>query len=250
MLLEDIINKHFHTLTDVELIILDYIVQNQKSSENYSIDDLANLTHTSKSSIVRLSQKLGFDGFSEFKYFLKYNQQAPLKTQTESSTELLLKDIEDTLKYLDNFDFHQLNKKLNNAEKLFAYGTGYGENKAVRDLSRNFLTSHKFITVFPSITEFFWNVDALTENDVIFICSYSGNNDDLQSAINRVKLRGATIISITPLQSSYLTNNANINIYYYESPLNIESSNFKEFNFYVTLNIVIDMIYRKYLDQV
>lgn len=248
MKLLEIANKYHNVLTDVEFVILDYIIENQSSSENYNIDDLARLTHTSKSSIVRLSQKLGFSGFSEFKYFLKYNNSKLETTQKEDALQLLNNDIEETLKYIKSTDFEPLIELIRNSKRIFAFGTGHGENVAMEDLARNFLTSHIFITVFPSITEFFWNVDSLTEEDVVIVCSYSGNNEDLMIAVNRLKLKSVKIVSITPMWTSKLTKNSDLSYFYFETPLNIESSNFKEFNFYVTCNILIDTIYRSYLD--
>lgn len=250
MKLIQMVNQHYQNLTDVELIILEFISKHNLDYDDLSIDDLSKLTHTSKSSIVRLSQKLGFSGFSEFKYFLKYNkeQSARLKPNGKDYLILLKHDIEATLKYLASIDFSELSQALLKADNIYAIGTGYSENLYMNDLARSFLTSHVFITVFPSITELFWNLDAIGENDLIIACSYSGNDQDLLMAMNRLKSNKVTIVSITPMRTNELSEIANLSYYYVETPLNINASTYKEFNFYATLKILIDTIYRSYLD--
>lgn len=252
MKLIEMVNEHYHNLTDVELIILDYIISHPTDYENLSIDDLAKLTHTSKSSIVRLSQKLGFSGFSEFKFFLKYNhaQRSSKKNNELDHLMSLNRDIEETMKYLKSTNFLELTAAIGKAKYIYAFGTGYSENLYMNDLARNFLTSHKFITVFPSITELFWNLDAINEDDLIIICSYSGNNSDLLTAVNRLKSNNVKIVSITPMRTNKLSELSDLSYYYVETPLNIESSTYKEFNFYVTLKILIDTIYRSYLNYI
>lgn len=252
MQLIKMVNEHYHNLTDVELIILDYIISHPIDYENLSIDTLAQHTHTSKSSIVRLSQKLGFSGFSEFRYFLKYNETNELKKAQNNKDylELLQQDIEETLKYLKSTDFDELSESIISAKNIYAFGTGYSENLYMNDLARNFQTSHKFISVFPSITELFWNLDNLDENDLIIICSYSGNNPELLTAVSRLRANNVKIVSLTPMWKNTLSELSDLSYYYVETPLNIESSTYKEFNFYVTLKIVIDTIYRLYLDYI
>ena len=252
MKLIEMVNTHYKDLTDVELIILDYIISHPSDYENTSIDELAKLTHTSKSSIVRLSQKLGFSGFSEFKYFLKYNHINKTSKKSGENDYLvsLNNDIEETLKYLKSTDFRDLSLAINKANNIYAFGTGYSENLYMNDLARNFLTSHKFITVFPSITELFWNIDNIDENDLIMMCSYSGNNQDLLMAVNRLKSKHVKIVSLTPMRTNKLSELSDLSYYYVETPLNIESSTYKEFNFYVTLKILIDTIYRSYLNYI
>lgn len=248
MKLIELIDKNYHDLTGVEKIILDYIVKNKYDYLEMSIDELAQATHTSKSAIVRLSKKLGFSGFSEFKFFLKFNADKTKKLEDDSQT-LLYRDIAETIKYLKSVDFSAFTNIVSESKHIFAFGTGHGEDLSMNDLARNFMTSHILITVFPSITELYWNFDLIDENSVLIVCSYSGSNPDLLAAIQRVKANGAKIISITPMWTSPLAKLSDLSYYYVETPLNIDDSSYKEFNFYATLNIVIDTMYRSYLDK-
>ena len=71
MELEGIINGHFHELNENEKAIIEYIIKNKANCQEMTIIELAKETLTSKSSILRLTQKLGFSGYSEFKYSIR-----------------------------------------------------------------------------------------------------------------------------------------------------------------------------------
>mgnify|MGYP001770350456 CR=1 FL=1 len=71
MELEGIINEHFNELNENEKAIIEYIIKNKANCQEMTIIELAKETLTSKSSILRLTQKLGFSGYSEFKYSIR-----------------------------------------------------------------------------------------------------------------------------------------------------------------------------------
>ncbi|MEG0553842.1 MAG: RpiR family transcriptional regulator, partial [Carnobacterium sp.] len=53
--------------TNTEIRIADYIIQNITKIPTIYIEDLAKLTYTSHSTIIRLCKKMGYDGFRSFK---------------------------------------------------------------------------------------------------------------------------------------------------------------------------------------
>ena len=57
-------------LTDLELSILDYIVENIEEIQDVGVRDIANATFTSPSSVIRLSKKMGFTGYTDMYYSL------------------------------------------------------------------------------------------------------------------------------------------------------------------------------------
>lgn len=62
--LEALINAHYHELNENDLQILSFIVNNKQSVHQMTITELAKLTLTSKSTVLRLTKKLGFSGYS------------------------------------------------------------------------------------------------------------------------------------------------------------------------------------------
>ncbi|MCI5774463.1 MAG: MurR/RpiR family transcriptional regulator [Erysipelotrichaceae bacterium] len=59
--------KDSKDFTSAEKAIVDYILNNPKEAINLSVDELANVTFSSPSCVVRLAKKLGMKGYSEFK---------------------------------------------------------------------------------------------------------------------------------------------------------------------------------------
>ena len=59
--------KRMNKLTSTEQGIVNYILTNPEELEKTSSRQLAELTYTSPAAVVRICQKLGFSGYSEFK---------------------------------------------------------------------------------------------------------------------------------------------------------------------------------------
>ena len=62
-----ILEKYDKNFTDSEKNIADYILRNPNESITFSVHSLAEVTHTSKATVVRFARTLGYSGFLEFK---------------------------------------------------------------------------------------------------------------------------------------------------------------------------------------
>lgn len=65
IILEKLKDESF--FTDVEINIVHFILEDPQKVINATIDELARMSYSSPSSIVRLAKKLGFKGYSDFK---------------------------------------------------------------------------------------------------------------------------------------------------------------------------------------
>ncbi|EAC5456654.1 MurR/RpiR family transcriptional regulator, partial [Listeria monocytogenes] len=75
MKLQYLIQQHQSELSELDRGILNYILSNGDTVLSMGIVELSEQVHVSKSSILRLTKKLGFSGYSEFKYFLRHQQE-------------------------------------------------------------------------------------------------------------------------------------------------------------------------------
>ena len=71
MQLAELINAHRQQLNNTDMGIWKYILQHRTAVRHSSIHELAKACHVSTTTIVRFAQKLGLDGFGEFKMLLK-----------------------------------------------------------------------------------------------------------------------------------------------------------------------------------
>ena len=64
------LEKEFPNLTRSEQAITEYILKNPMTVIRYSLTQIAREARTSNTAVIRLCQKLGYQGFSEFKFSL------------------------------------------------------------------------------------------------------------------------------------------------------------------------------------
>ena len=242
MELEALVNQYHDKLNENDLAIISYVLMYKTQCETLSIVDLAKLCHTSKSSILRLTQKLGFSGFSEFKYSLK--KASKEKAPTLNLLDLQREDMEATLKLMQQTDVATIVQKMHQADRIIGYGTGWGQQNAVKELNRNFMGCGKSMLSIPAKTEFDLNMPIITKNDFVVIISLSGDAKDLEQNIQTLNLRGVPILSITTFKNNYLASLAPFNLYYQVSPMHQTERN--EMVSFITLNLVCDALFREY----
>ena len=80
----ELLEKEFPNLTKSEQAVTTYILNNPMSVIRYSLTQIAREARTSNTAIIRLCQKLGYQGFSEFKFSLS---RAALSEPHESGGE-------------------------------------------------------------------------------------------------------------------------------------------------------------------
>ncbi len=66
----ELLEKEYPNLTKSEQAITDYIVNNPMTVIRFSLTQIAKEARTSNTAVIRLCQKLGYQGFSEFKFSL------------------------------------------------------------------------------------------------------------------------------------------------------------------------------------
>lgn len=109
MKIEELISKNKDKLSQTDLTIADFILNN-KNAINYSINDLAKLCFTSRTSVLRFSKKLGFKGYSELKFFINKDR--------DDKSEISITIKEDLLEVFE---------RLRESENIFIYGNGQYE---------------------------------------------------------------------------------------------------------------------------
>ena len=246
--MQERINNAQNKLTTTDFNVLNYLMANKQKIQKQSIHEIAEEAFTSSASIVRLAKKLGFSGFSEMKYYVK-SELEDNSEEFKSSISLLEQDIQDTLNLISEQNLQPICKQIKNAKRIFCYGTDWGEKNAAGYLTRNFLACNIFMHQFPSITEFLWTLDQIEENDLVIILSFSGNNEDLKRLIPLLKVKNVPIFSITPLSGNFLSSEATYRLYYKATQLDITKTKQTEYNFYSSLNVLIDFLFRYYHDN-
>lgn len=249
MRLNEIING-INYFTDSEKVILEYILNNMEKVIKMSSNNLSEETFTSPATITRLCKKLGFTGFNELKFFINNEINAGNRIVESSDNWTLLKDdIQQTLDFIEKADFTKVNELIKKSNRIYAFGTSWGERHALELFMRNFLASNVHIVLIPSITEFQWITNEITKDDLVIVVSYSGSNPDLIESVKKFQYKNIPTISITPNKKNTLASLSLIKLYYTATELTETHSTINsEHNLFTTLHILLDAMYRKYLE--
>ena len=211
MILDQRVNTHFNALNENDLHIAHFINTHLEACKSMKIQELARQTHTSNASIHRFTRKLGFDGFSDFKSYLKFESAH----QHEQSTDLIesfKQEIENTFNYLDRVDYDLVTDKIHEAETVYLYGTGLAQMNVAEEAQRILLTMHKNIIVLHDVHELKMVLNKATDQDLFFVISLSGESPQLPEITNLLQLRQKYFMSITTLKDNTLAQKADYNI--------------------------------------
>lgn len=245
--LEALINKHYNELNENDLQILAFVRKNRETFQKMTVISLAEQTHTSKSTIVRLAKKLGFSGFSEFKYSLrKTPEESAAETPAILFGEMQLDDVKATAKLIGQVDLTPILEKIVSADRIFCYGTGWGQRDVLSDFRRNLITLEKFPILLSAKKELEIAVKTtISENDLLIVLSLSGDIKEVTDEMHVLNLNGTPILSITSLRNNSLASLASYNLYFQCSPVLLNGT--EVFSF-LPLFQVMDILFRKLFD--
>lgn len=85
--------KNYDILTNTERDLLHYILDNEELDQKLTAAKLADRCGVSKTVVINMCQKLGFDGYNELKYYLKNKNNNNQNLVKEDNTKALLVDI-------------------------------------------------------------------------------------------------------------------------------------------------------------
>lgn len=212
MKLAELVNSNYSKLNENDLHIVKYILNNKKNCSKMGINELADKCNVSKSTVLRLTQKLGLSGYSEFKIFLKWEEEKNIEEDVDY-LENMCKSVVDTIKINNENSIKETCKAIYEAERIFIYGTGRAQQMCVEEMKRLFLFSHKYFTVIEGVYEFESLIHNLGSKDVVIIVSLSGNTKNLDSCTTQLNMRGTKVISITKLENNSLASMTPYNLY-------------------------------------
>ncbi|SDF68558.1 transcriptional regulator, RpiR family [Fontibacillus panacisegetis] len=253
MNLEGLINKYYDQLNDNDLHIIGYISQNIELSKDKTVTEIAKYCNVSPSTIIRTTKKLGFSGYSEFRYFLKEEadrlKEIKVPNNQYFNSSVLLKDVQETIKLFDeDKSLENIYKLFLESKNIFAYGTGYGQNLMLKEFSRCLLNNSIYLNIIPSKTELELISQLITPNDLLIVASLSGKIESIDSLIKSIVVKKVPTISVTVFSRNDLAYLANYNLYYQVTNLNkISQLNNSSF---CTLNLVLSLLYEGFTNYV
>lgn len=197
--------KLFNKLTNSEQKVFTYIYANQQKVIKMKINDLAKETFTSKTVIINLSQKLGFEGFSDLKYYLKSSNSADADIKVLEDLQYGLKqNIEKTFVVIEVDLYKKISREVIEAKTVYVFARG--TSKAAGYYLNHLLLTLGVKCIFVKDYNLLTLVGNTLESDeLVILISLSGNTEKILEVANIAKVKGSRTIAITSFGNNELS---------------------------------------------
>ena len=233
--------NNFNSLTEVEQKIAESIIKSPELYTNRSANDVADGLYVSKTSIINFAQKMGFEGFSELRYYiqtsLNEDNQQHLSTFDEINTHLH-REVQKTFELVREEDLIRFINKLKDAKTIYVLARGITKQYAkaftlqlrMLDIIAIFVDDYNLIKTLPN---------TLKAEDTCIILSLSGKTDILIEFTNRALARNSNIMSITSFGNNPINQMSHDTLNFY-SDTTVQK--YRDLDSRAGLNIVLQQI--------
>jgi DNA-binding MurR/RpiR family transcriptional regulator len=210
------------SLTPLETRVVDSVFARRDFSEVTSLKEVADDAGVSEAMVVKISKKLGFSGYRDFrKNVAGYNRLPAVEMQEEllpedSGAEIVQKvfrgsmqALEETLAIADIGAFERAAEFIYGARQRDFYGVG-GSAQIARDVAHKFLRIGVRATVHDDAHMMAMSASLLGTEDVAIAFSHSGATLVTLEALQIARRNGARTIAITNYVSAPITEFADV----------------------------------------
>ncbi|MDR2975830.1 MAG: MurR/RpiR family transcriptional regulator [Streptococcaceae bacterium] len=204
--------KNISQLNELESRVFNAIVKEPEILADLTIRGFAEKLHLSTSTIVHTSQKLGFDGWAELKYYFK-DQNKPRTAEEQHYDNMM--EFSFFLKRLNSKSYQ---RRVNQAAQMIATADysvfcGVGTSNSLSDYGSKYFANIGLRAF--AISDPFQAVQINSEGNIVaLILSESGDTDQVIHKALDFKRDGATIISITNNGNNSISKLADLNLSY------------------------------------
>ena len=211
------IHNHYQNLTDAEKRIADRVLASPHEAVKMTVKELAILSDTVPSAVVRFCKRVGAGGFSDFKIRLsgelgsKVSGAAMLPVQKDDTPAVVFQKVfasgvntlQDTLAMMDTAQTEKILDTLQQATRIVFFGVG---TSSVVATDAQYRFAQLGIATAACTDILFMNVTAanLKPGDVAVGISHSGNTKATVNALRRAKKAGAVTVGISSFMDSRL----------------------------------------------
>jgi DNA-binding MurR/RpiR family transcriptional regulator len=209
-------------LTPLEARVVETVFGLRDFSEDTALKDLAAEAGVSEAMVVKITKKLGFSGYREFRTAVSSYIRLPTaemhqELSAEDSTREIIQKVfrtsinalEETLAILDVEGFDRAADLLAQARQIDFYGVG-GSAQIARDVAHKFLRIGIRANVLDDSHMMLMSASLLGTQDVAVGFSHSGNTTAVIDAIQLARKSGARTVAITNYGGSALAQIADI----------------------------------------
>lgn len=202
--------EKLNTLNDLEMAIYHYVEAHRDEVVRMKLKDVADVIHVSPSMVTRTAQKIGFDGFVEWKTAIKMENKNHLHHKENKLNYIL-----DYFQKVDNKEFdetiNQAVQMIVKSQEVLFFGIGIS-GAIAKFASYLFNRKGKRSTV---CDDFSMRTNIYDKNDCAIVLTVSGETDKIIERIIALKNDGIRVIVIANSASSSAAKMADLAICYY-----------------------------------
>jgi RpiR family carbohydrate utilization transcriptional regulator len=204
----------YDALPRSERKVADYVLNHADEVIHSSVTDLAQTLEVSESTVVRFCQRLGYQGYPEFKILLARDLGTPFRdtydtlnprddvsTVVRKTVQISIQALNDTLAVLDPNSVEEVVNLLMKTHHAFLFGCG-GSGGSAQMAYQKMLRLGLPCSVCTDPHTQTLLAGLATERDVVIGISYSGNNEDVVRAMRVAQDRQARTVAITNYPTS------------------------------------------------
>ncbi|WP_208560309.1 MurR/RpiR family transcriptional regulator [Marinilactibacillus kalidii] len=199
-----VIESNLETFTKAEKRIAEFILKDPIRIVQYSADEIAEAASSSKSAFIRLCQKIGYQGYAEFrfslsKYLIAHKEKADEhQSISQSITSAYSESIKQVSQNLTDEDIEQLCQTMFNAEKTKIFGnnrTGLSAQQLRMRMAKIGMDS-EYVSDPILMNDI---VNSLTEKDLVIVFSIRGMSyyEDIAKQVQQNDT-SSILITMTP----------------------------------------------------
>lgn len=213
------------SLTPVERMVADYIIENTADIPHLSIKELSQASKTSDASVLRFCKTMGYSGYRSFivsisaslgsrddEVKVQYTDIQPgdgLGTIIDNICLNNRQSIDDTLSVIDRAEIEKAVNVLRKSKRIVFFGIG-ASGLVCMDGEQKFSRINKMCHAYRDGHSQLTAVSLLTEDDVAIFISNSGSTIEILDALEIAQKNKATCIAITKYNKSQLAEKADI----------------------------------------
>lgn len=213
--------ESMNSFSKSEEILAQYILNKKENIEKLSTKDLASATYTSPSTVIRLSQKLGFSGWNELKekyleelnylnqHFSNIDPNFPFESHdtlmniASKVGHLASETIEDTLSLLKNDDLKKAVDLLDKAKIINVYGISNSLLMAY-DFKHKMLRINRCVEIMSLQDEQLFVASNSSPNHCAILISYSGESEEVLKISKILRQNKTPMIALTSIGENSL----------------------------------------------
>ena len=215
--------KETNDFSDIEKIIATYLLENEEAIEKQSARFIASQIYTAPSTIVRFCQKIGYEGFNDFKeafieeikylssHFNQINPNYPFLYNDKNIIlankmgQLYQEIINDTLSLLKHDTLQACINILKKAETIHICSSGV-QTDIAETFKDKLLKIGKNVIIEHKMDESFYRASYCKEDDVFIMISYTGETEILLRVAKKLQERNIASMAITSYGDNALSN--------------------------------------------